>query len=71
MEPLFTAHCSAELARALGARPMKRLYRPDLSFPVVEAPRTHHAEFMTEAGRFAWLWILDTTHPFITRNPSV
>lgn len=69
MEPLFIVHCSATLAKALGAHPMPRLHRPSLSFPVFDAPRTHHAELNTDEGPFAWLWTLDAAHPFITREP--
>jgi hypothetical protein len=68
MESLFKVNCSIELAMALGARPMERLERPRLSFPVFDLPRTHHACLQTEAGPFAWFWLLDGVHPFITRG---
>jgi hypothetical protein len=67
VESLFSVKCSAELARALGARPMERLDRPKLSFPVFDLPRTHHACLETSCGPYAWLWLLDATHPFISR----
>lgn len=63
--PQFQAQCSAEMARALGMRPVKRLDRPDLSFPVLERPTTHHALLRTEDGWFAWLWLIDRDHPYI------
>lgn len=68
MEPLFIVKCSAELAQALGAAPMPRV-RLDLSFPCHDTPRTHHAELQTSNGPFAWLWQIDSSHPFITRDP--
>jgi hypothetical protein len=67
MKALFSVSCSSELASALGAKPFKRLSRPHLSFPVYEGQMTHHAELMTENGRFAWLWQLDRDHPTIER----
>lgn len=69
MEELFNVNCSAALARALGGRPMPRLDRPNLSFPVFDAPHTHHACLQTEIGPFAWLWQLDATHMSISRHP--
>jgi len=59
-----------KLAMALGAKPLTRLHRPLLSFPVYEPPSTHHAEFLTEAGPFAWLWLLDATHTTINPPPG-
>jgi hypothetical protein len=67
MESLFKVKCSADLARALGARLMTKLDRPHLSFPVFDLPRTAHACLETEEGPYAWLWQLDATHRFITR----
>lgn len=67
MEPLFTVKCSEEMARSLGAFPLRKLSRPHLSFPVYEAPRTHHAELDTEGGLFAWFWKMDGTHQTIER----
>jgi len=69
MESLFSVKCSVELARALGARPMMRVDRPALSFPVFDLPMTHHACLKTEAGPYAWFWQLDAGHMSITRNP--
>jgi hypothetical protein len=67
MRPLFSVNCSTQLAIALGAMPMMRLSRPDLSFPVYQRPATHHAELRTKDGLFAWLWFLDNHHRTITR----
>jgi hypothetical protein len=65
MKPLFVVNCSLSLAIALGARPMPRLVRLKLSFPVFDAPTTHHAELTTENGPYAWLWQLDGAHQTI------
>jgi hypothetical protein len=65
VDSLFWFKCSADLAQALGAIPRRRIPRPDLSFPVYEPVRTHHATICTEEGHFAWLWELDPEHPFI------
>jgi len=67
MESLFKVTCSAALARALGARRMVELDRPDLSFRVFDLPKTHHACFDTEDGPYAWLWQLDGSHRSIGR----
>lgn len=67
MEALFEVNCSIELALALGAKPMKRIDRPNLSFPVFDAPITHHASLRTAKGPYAWLWLLDGTHMSIVR----
>ncbi len=64
---LFMFKCSADLARALGAKPMVRLPRPNLKFPVHEPVRTFHAAICTDDGWFAWLWQLDRNHPFIEK----
>src|SRR5260221_477426 len=68
MESLFKVNCSVELAKALGAKPMQRLDRPNLSFPVFDLPRTHHACLETENGPYAWLWLLDGAHRTIQRS---
>lgn len=68
MESLFAVNCSSRLAKALGARPMVRLERPHLSFPVFDLPQTHHAALDTENGPYAWLWALDATHMSISRE---
>jgi hypothetical protein len=70
MESLFKVKCSSALARALGAKPMPRVPRPNLSFSVFDLPTTHHACLETECGPFAWLWQLDATHMSITRDAS-
>jgi len=67
MKPLFIVKCSEELALALGARPMVKVDRPNLSFPVHDEPSTHYAEMKTDSGPFAWYWQLDATHKWITR----
>ncbi len=47
---------------------MQRLDRPNLSFPVFDLPRTHHACLETENGPYAWLWLLDGAHRTIQRS---
>lgn len=67
MTPLFQVGCSRTLAKALGAKTVRRLNRPELSFPVLDMPETHHALLQTEEGYFAWLWLIDLRHPTIER----
>lgn len=68
MKPLFVVKCSYELAKALGARPLTKVDRPKLSFPVYDEPTTHHAELATESGTLAWYWQLDGTQRWIRRT---
>lgn len=68
MKPLFVVKCSGELALALGAHPLVRVNRPNLSFPVYDEPITHHAELSTEAGPLAWFWLLDATHRWVSHS---
>lgn len=70
MKALFVVNCSEKLAIALGARPMARVRRPNLSFPVYDEPATHHAEMNTEAGPLAWYWLLDGAHRTIQQTPG-
>lgn len=66
MKPLFHVRCSVDIALMLGAVPLRRINRPDLSFPVYERLSYPHAELDTEVGIFAWLWrsaIHHTAHP--------
>lgn len=65
MNSLFWVKCTSALAEALGAVPRNRIPRPDLSFPVYESFRTHHADLHTEKGLYAWPWQLDKDHPTI------
>lgn len=63
MRPVLTINCTSHMANALGAKPMERLHRPKLSFPVYDEPKTLHMEFVTELGLFAWFIQIDSKHP--------